>query len=158
RERGRDAQYRVGFRIVAYPRGREYLSPGYVVPGPRQLPPEAGLSQGGYPYTVPRWFADVNGDGRDDYCRLVGAPRPQGPGLEGGCLLSGGGGFEGEVSPGPAGLGHPGARWFADVNGDRRADFCRVVGPRPGPDAPGEVRCLLSTGVGFCGEISTGVV
>jgi hypothetical protein len=81
----------------------------------------------------PRGFADVNGDGRADYCRFVGDP----PGVFLSCMLAlGTGGFGPQhafVSARGVDAGYanqPSA--FADVNGDRRADYCRFVGDPPG--------------------------
>jgi M6 family metalloprotease-like protein len=77
---------------------------------------------------LPRAMADVNADGRADYCRFVGTA----PGIFLSCALalpSGGfGSYDVNSDPGfDAGYGHL-PREMADVNGDGRADFCRFVG------------------------------
>ena len=89
-----------------------------------------GIDQG---YSdIARGLADVNGDGRADYCRFVGnAPR-----IFLSCNLATAFGFDGNqygfnsiegINQGNSGL----PRLLADVNGDRRADFCRFVGGAP---------------------------
>jgi hypothetical protein len=77
---------------------------------------------------APRSFADVNGDGKADFCRVVGdANRLLA------CNLAGVNGFGANQYQYQSVLGidlgySDAPRSFADVNGDRRADFCRVVG------------------------------
>jgi hypothetical protein len=77
---------------------------------------------------APRSFADVNGDGKADFCRVVGdASRLLA------CNLAGINGFGANQYQYQSVLGidlgySDAPRTFADVNGDRRADFCRVVG------------------------------
>ncbi len=81
---------------------------------------------------LPRYFADVNGDGRADYCRFVGVA----PQIFLSCNLAGAKGFGVQqygfssikgIDVGFAGM----PRMMADVNGDHRADFCRFVGDEP---------------------------
>jgi len=85
-------------------------------------------------YKGNRWFADVNGDGRDDYCREVGN---RGTGADASSILcegyKGSAGW-GEITRISGDLGYEGNRWFADVNGDGRDDYCREVG-NPGAHA-----------------------
>jgi len=86
-------------------------------------------SKGGYDrgYDWFRQMADVNGDGRADYCRFVGG----GASIRLMCGLSGAdkkiadGGWN---SRGGIDRGYDWFRQMADVNGDGRADFCRFVG------------------------------
>ncbi len=69
-----------------------------------------------------RTMADVNGDGKDDYCRRVGDGATWIS-----CAISGTNGFNG----GSWDVSDPGYQDFhtmADVNGDGKADFCRRVG------------------------------
>lgn len=155
-ERAREGSYRIGFRIVAYPAART-VAEAPAAPALRgEAPPEAGLRHAADPRAVPTWWADVNGDRKDDFCRLVGAPPPLGSGVEVRCLLSTGRGFGGEVFVRGADLGRRGSRWFADVNGDARADFCRLTEAASGSGL--EIRALLGTGDGFSGEIASGPV
>lgn len=88
-----------------------------------------------------RWFADVNGDGKADFCRVLGR-KPAGY-LR--CEISDGARFPAAVSA-HIRMGHAQGfyrfRGFADVNGDGRADFCRVVGRPPRP----KLSCALSDG------------
>ncbi|MEM1177284.1 MAG: RHS repeat-associated core domain-containing protein [Acidobacteriota bacterium] len=90
----------------------------------------------------PRFFGDVNGDGRTDYCRQMGA----GPTAHLSCALAGVNGFEGELkSAAPFDFGYPDLRTLADVNGDGRADYCRSVGDSPHIF----LSCALSTATGI---------
>lgn len=74
-----------------------------------------------------RRFADIDGDGDADYCRLVGN-KPQFIRCE---LYQGKGRlFSGHVEL-RGDLGYPSFREFADVDGDGDADFCREVGSKP---------------------------
>jgi hypothetical protein len=77
----------------------------------------------GYP-DLPRFMADANGDGRADFCRLVGDR----PGRIA-CLLSSGEVFgPGEVSsPAPIDVGYGDLpRFMADVNGDGKSGFLPI--------------------------------
>ncbi|MEO1085937.1 MAG: VCBS repeat-containing protein, partial [Acidobacteriota bacterium] len=90
----------------------------------------------------PRSFVDVNGDGRADYCRLLG----DGPTARLSCALASVNGFDGEFSsPAPFDFGYPEVRRFADVNGDGRADYCRTVGNPPDVF----LSCALAGDTGF---------
>jgi hypothetical protein len=95
--------------------------------------------------SFPRGFADVNGDGKADFCRIVGSSASKSspptriygqPVLRDrflACNLAEANGFGADqyqfksianIDPGYANF----PRGFADVNGDRKADFCRTVG------------------------------
>lgn len=91
-----------------------------------------------------RGLADVDGDGKADYCRFVGAPAE----IRLSCGRSNGTTFgANDVNSQPRTLiGIQGAfRAMADVNGDGKADYCRLDS-----NITGEfVRCALSTGTGF---------
>jgi RHS repeat-associated protein len=81
-------------------------------------------------------WADFNGDGKADFCRVVGN------GGEVRCALSTGSGFgpteiSGYLDTGDDNIG----RQWADFDGDGRADFCRWNG--------GRGQCNLSTGTGL---------
>ena len=124
REKVKDGGQHIGFRVVAYPRDGKRGAAGTT--RPRRSHHDSGYAELGLPfnpdpYAVPRWLADIDGDGRVDYCRLKGAEPPQGDGLSIGCLL-----FGPEIEIRDVDLGEPGSRWFADVDGDGRADFVRL--------------------------------
>lgn len=91
----------------------------------------------------PRFMVDVNGDGRADYCRFIGAAKA--PTLS--CALATANGFAGELSSVPGiDLGHAEmGRFMADVNGDGKADFCRFIGPQSST----QLSCILSDGHAF---------
>jgi hypothetical protein len=101
-----------------------------------------------------RTWADVNGDNKSDFCRRVGSsaePRVA-------CTLSTGTGFGTTILSPPADWGQPGSRTFTDVNGDGKADFCRIRGntnhtdaflsctPRPAPGSGTTSTPTTSTG------------
>ncbi|MBW4623544.1 MAG: hypothetical protein KME17_29820 [Cyanosarcina radialis HA8281-LM2] len=86
---------------------------------------------------LPRAFVDVNGDKKADYCRVVG----DGSNKFLACNLAGSNGFGTDqyqfksitgIDLGDAKF----PRGFADVNGDKKADFCRVVGSRTSKTIP----------------------
>jgi hypothetical protein len=97
---------------------------------------------------MPRFMADVNGDGRADYCRFVG----NAPNIFLSCGLASGNSFgnydvngkpwsQGGLDPGYDNM----PRFMVDVNGDGKADYCRFVGNAPNIF----LSCALSTGTGF---------
>jgi|GEM_PF-1793297 hypothetical protein len=93
-----------------------------------------------------RSFADINGDGKADYCRETGK-RPLANNIA--CTLSTGSGFGNEITVnGDLGFSD-GIRIFADVNGDGKADYCRETGNRPRSN----IACKLSTGNSFNNEV-----
>jgi hypothetical protein len=97
---------------------------------------------------LPNWMADVNGDGKPDFCRFVGN--------EGkiflSCQLATNDGFHpnqftfNTIAGVDKGYGDM-PRWMEDVNGDGRADFCRWVGNAPNIYES----CLLAGQRGFPG-------
>jgi hypothetical protein len=95
--------------------------------------------------SLARWMADVNGDGRADFCRFVG----KAPDVFLSCALATPTGFDDQhpldsvkrIDQGYASL----PRLMADVNGDGRADFCRFVGNDPDIF----LSCALATPTGF---------
>jgi len=100
-------------------------------------------------YDTSRAWVDVNGDGLADYCRLVGNTNLQSSFVR--CTLSTGSGFAEEFTSGVVDWGVEPGRMWEDVNGDARADFCRI-------SVNGTARCLLSIGDHFGGEVDTGVI
>src|SRR5688572_11850147 len=97
-----------------------------------------------------RTFADVNGDGADDYCRFIGGH--DAPILS--CMLGSKSGKFSEqnafksmpVDPGRPEL----PRLFGDVNGDKKADYCRFVGQAPALT----LSCLIAGENGFDSAIA----
>ena len=75
-----------------------------------------GLADGG------RGYADINGDGRKDLCRLIGLP------TYALCSLSDGKGFNKDLKSNKIDAGYANQRWWVDVNGDGVDDFCRITG------------------------------
>jgi len=77
----------------------------------------------------PRGFVDVNGDGRADYCRMIGAT----DNLTIACMTAGTGGFDanqyGVTSSDHFDAGYSNMpRGFYDANGDGKVDYCRFIG------------------------------
>jgi hypothetical protein len=110
--------------------------------------PPQGIRDKGY-HTYPRFLADVNGDGKRDYCRGVSIIPPDFH-----CELgSDDGGFKGgeyvsliKIDYGDS--EHPGWLdnfWMEDVNNDKKADFCRLL-PK---DGRREAYCVLAGASGF---------
>jgi hypothetical protein len=80
----------------------------------------------------PRLFADVNGDGKADYCRAIGKDRL-------GCAVAMPGGFEDGGFGSVEHFNFGDLPALVDVNGDHKADYCRFTS--------GDVlSCALSTG------------
>ena len=87
-------------------------------------------------------MGDVNGDGKADYCRIIGAGQPD---RYVACALASDEGFgnvEFRSAPGVT-LADTAAQYYlADVNEDGRADFCTV-------SSRGRMVCTLATTFGF---------
>lgn len=86
-------------------------------------PVESGNIDLGFPEG--RAFVDVDGDRKQDYCRVVGSGFPSSFVW---CTLSEGTSFGATVKSPSLDWGYPDTRQWRDVNGDGRADFCRAVG------------------------------
>jgi hypothetical protein len=80
------------------------------------------------------WPADVNGDGKSDTCQLV--IQSGFSGIK--CTIAGSG--QAIQSPN-LDLGYPEGRAFVDFDGDRKADYCRVI-----DDKRSSVACTLAEG------------
>jgi hypothetical protein len=77
-------------------------------------------------YPEGRAWVDFDGDGKDDYCRLIGTGYPN---SKAACLLSEGDRFGNDlISADHLDWGYPESRQWRDANGDGKADFCRVIG------------------------------
>ncbi|MFC7532986.1 hypothetical protein [Actinoplanes sp. GCM10030250] len=110
------------------------------------------LAQWGQPGS--RTWTDVSGDGRADFCRVLGTANHTDSFLS--CLLSTGTGFGAEVrSATTIDWGFHVGRGWADVNGDGRTDYCRRVG---GSVTDTRVSCSASTGGGFAASVVSGVL
>lgn len=93
-------------------------------------------------YTDGAQWADVNGDGIADYCRIVGNPGT----YQVWCTLGTATGLSSTTIQ--SGTLDPGAtygRAFVDFDGDGKADFCRIINSAPNQ----QLACTLSTGTGF---------
>jgi hypothetical protein len=85
------------------------------------------------------WRADFNGDGTVDFCQIDS--RPGYSGLT--CTLAG---SRQQVRSGNIDLGYPEGRAFVDFDGDRKQDYCRVIGTQ----SPNSfVTCTMSDGTAF---------
>ena len=96
-------------------------------------------------YDTGRAWVDVNGDGKADYCRVVGGPNITNGHVA--CTLSTGTGFGQTIMSPALDWGYDTGRSWVDVNGDGKADFCRRVGGQN--NVSSYVSCTLSTGTGF---------
>ena len=94
-------------------------------------------------FAAGRAFTDFNGDGKADYCRVVGTENHTKAHVS--CTVSNGGDFGQTYISGPTDWGFGADRAWADVNGDKKSDYCRRVGSSAEP----RVACTLSTGTGF---------
>ncbi|HEX3128229.1 MAG TPA: hypothetical protein VH394_12940 [Thermoanaerobaculia bacterium] len=101
----------------------------------------SGIDQG---YATFRALADVNADGRADYCRFVGSSST--PYLS--CALAKSnntfGNYDFNSAPG-IDQGYSDFRALVDINADGRADYCRFVGPSVGKF----LSCALAMASGF---------
>jgi hypothetical protein len=91
-------------------------------------------------YDAGRAWVDVTGDGKADYCRIVGLGS-----LSLQCTVSDGGSFGLTFTSGPIDPGYDASRTWVEVNADGKKDYCREVGWSV-------MRCTLATGSGFAGE------
>ncbi len=104
---------------------------------------DAGLTTG-------RAWVDFNGDGKADYCRVIGTAGN----YQLACTLSTGSGFGNTVTSGVIDPGMTLGRAWIDVNGDGYPDFCRVLGTDGATS--GQLACTLSTGgTGFGATITS---
>jgi len=112
----------------------------------------SGVLDWGYPEG--RAWVDFDGDGKADYCRLVGVENHVSSFVK--CTLSAGTGFGQEIMSGVLDWGYPEGRAWVDFDGDGKADYCRLVGVEN--HVSSFVKCTLSTGTGFGQEIMSGVL
>jgi hypothetical protein len=87
-----------------------------------------------------RAWVDANGDGKADFCRVIGATGT----TRAVCTLSSGTGFGATISSQvlDAGLEDDSRTW-ADINGDGKVDFCRKIAGGT------QLACTYSNGDGF---------
>jgi RHS repeat-associated protein len=105
-----------------------------------------------------RAWSDVNGDGKADFCRSSGTTVL--------CTLSTGTGFGDTLTSATIDLGRltcigtacatVALSPWVDVNGDGKADYCRTVNAAS-PYANSQIKCLLSTGIGFGAEFTSAI-
>lgn len=111
----------------------------------------AGMDPG---YAGGRAWVDVNGDGKVDYCRLVGIKNNESSFVQ--CTLSTGTGFGQTFKSALVDWGYSEGRAWVDVNGDGKADFCRLVGDENHKSS--YATCTLSTGIGFGQTLTSDVL
>jgi hypothetical protein len=94
-----------------------------------------------------RDWVDMNGDGKSDFCRVIG---PAGA-FRLACTLSTGSGFGATATSEVVDAGVGGSRKWVDVNADGFTDFCRVTG------TPGTYRlaCTFGSASGFGNTVSS---
>jgi cutinase len=102
-----------------------------------------------------RIWADFNGDGNADFCRRVGGPTNL-TNSRVACTLSTGGGFGATVVSDVLDWGYAAGWDWKDMNGDGKADYCRVVGTKNISNS--RAVCTLSTGTGFGATITSDVI
>jgi hypothetical protein len=100
------------------------------------------------PSSFAHW-ADITGDGVPSFCvRDVGAAIPgfqqPTPPISGAyhCRKWSPAGFGPDIATGVLDLGYEATQAWVDINGDGKADLCRI-------DAAKKARCTLSTGIGY---------
>ncbi len=76
-------------------------------------------------YPEGRAWVDFNGDGRQDFCRVVGDGYQNNRAV---CNLSAGKSLGKEIYSDKLDWGYPETRKWTDANGDRLVDFCRTTG------------------------------
>jgi hypothetical protein len=113
---------------------------GYYVSQPLPINP----SYGGY-------YADVNGDGILDFCNVT-ANNGGGPVY---CHLGPISGSMTTLTTPYIDIGWPDGRAFVDVNGDGRADYCRITGSNVN-DGGAFLYCRMSDGGTFGAEVGSG--
>ena len=96
-------------------------------------------------YDTGRAWVDATGDGKADYCRVVGSTNGQDSKVA--CTLSTGTGFGTTITSPAIDWGYDTGRAWVDFNGDSKSDYCRRVGGTNGVNS--FVACTLSTGTGF---------
>src|SRR5581483_7143499 len=115
--------------------------------GPAQNVVTTGFNSGpGYNNPGTRAYVDVNGDGKADFCRLEGNPGDYY--IMCTTNLGSGGPAQNVVTTGfnsGPGYNNPGTRAYVDVNGDGKADFCRLEGN------PGDYYIMCTTNLGSGG-------
>ncbi|GAA1756542.1 hypothetical protein GCM10009681_29620 [Luedemannella helvata] len=98
-------------------------------------------------YDAGRTWTDINNDNRADYCRIVGGSNKYAQ-----CTPSTGTGFGLAVSSNALDPGYDDSRRWADINNDKRADFCRIVGLWSY-----SITCTVSNGASFGSTYSSGL-
>lgn len=99
------------------------------------------------------WWVDFNGDGKDDFCRIVGGDDDTigGDSREADslrCSLSTGiSSYWAEITSGSLNTGSLSEIGWVDTNGDGRADYCRLV------EDSTRIRCTLSGGDRFANDV-----
>ncbi len=126
--------------------------PGTAPAGPGSAIVPALFTDNGAPGS--QFWADVTGNGTKAYCRVDANDHLR-------CLPfntnNGVFGIDFESSEElETTYYRPTAAWSADVNGDGKADYCRAI-PEANP-ALESVLCVLSTGSGFSGQVTTPIV
>jgi hypothetical protein len=104
-------------------------------------------------YADSQWWADVNGDGKVDYCRLTGGGNircaiSKQDCIPAACNTTGINAFTNVIWAQLVDAGDPPTRRFGDINGDGKADFCF--------SSQGTVKCQISTGFSSTPSVATG--
>lgn len=94
-----------------------------------------------------RGMVDLNGDGRADFCRVIGNDGAN----QLACTLSTGNGFGSTMLSDTVDPGIDVSRKWIDVNGDGFADFCRVTGIA----GAYQMSCTLGGEAGFVSTVSS---
>lgn len=111
-------------------------------------------------YPTGRAWTDINNDGRPDYCRVIGDQHNQ----RVACTLAIQDGQNEQNPPNGTSIisnqldwGSNLGRAWIDINADKVADFCRVVGSEP---FKAKIRCLTmqGNGLGFSSEIESPMI